>query len=432
VNFENLNIITPKRVRRRPSGWDVFFPYYAGYPITFASKILQSAPLKPGARIFDPWNGSGTTTAAAIELGLTGIGVDLNPVMVVISRARLLQSAEADVLAPLAKEIVAQAASSGFVAVPNEPLAAWFDDDTSAAIRGVEAVIRKFLVGALTLPSQGGSLDQISPVAATLYVALFVVCRDLSIVFRSSNPTWLKMPRVPGDRQGMCPNEIYRLYQEVVDRMALSLECLFDKANEGSVHASLHLGDSVDKSVDDRSIDFVLTSPPYCTRLDYTSATRIELAILHSLLKDDVPALSRQMIGSIRVPNRKVDRQDSWGPKCHSLLDQIKCHPSKASSGYYYKTNLDYFDKMARSIGRISDALKEDGCAVMVVQDSYYKEVHNDLPAIVTEIGELTGLRLGRRDDFIIRTTLAATHAHASKYVRPRGAVETVLCFQKS
>ena len=28
------------------------------------------------------------------------------------------------------------------------------------------------------------------------------------------------------------------------------------------------------------SVDFVLTSPPYCTRIDSTAATRIELAVL--------------------------------------------------------------------------------------------------------------------------------------------------------
>ena len=37
--------------------------------------------------ILDPWNGSGTTTYAASQLGYTSRGLDLNPVMNIVARA---------------------------------------------------------------------------------------------------------------------------------------------------------------------------------------------------------------------------------------------------------------------------------------------------------------------------------------------------------
>ena len=106
-------------------------------------------------------------------------------------------------------------------------------------------------------------------------------------------------------------------------------------------------------------------------------------------------------------------------------------HPSKASGGYYYKTHLDYFDKMARSLSRVTTALKPGGRAVFVVQDSYYKEIHNDLPQIVKEMGGKHGLKLSKRKDFHLRS-MSDINPGRKNYERPSGATESVLCFIKT
>ncbi|HEY4069187.1 MAG TPA: DNA methyltransferase, partial [Burkholderiaceae bacterium] len=56
---------------------DRLFPYYAGYSKRFAVNFLRSLELAPSSVVFDPWNGSGTTTRAASELGLHAVGCDL-------------------------------------------------------------------------------------------------------------------------------------------------------------------------------------------------------------------------------------------------------------------------------------------------------------------------------------------------------------------
>ena len=71
---KRLRIISPKRNKRLQTGWEGFFPYYAGYPEFFARELLQSAKLASGAVVLDPWNGSGTTTYTATSLGLAGQG----------------------------------------------------------------------------------------------------------------------------------------------------------------------------------------------------------------------------------------------------------------------------------------------------------------------------------------------------------------------
>lgn len=94
-------------------------------------------------------------------------------------------------------------------------------------------------------------------------------------------------------------------------------------------------------------------------------------------------------------------------------------------------THLDYFDKMERSIEQITSVLKQKGQAILVVQDSYYKDIHNDLPSMIAEIGEGHGLTLGRREDFHLRRSMSGINPHTRLYKRSPGAIESVLCFHK-
>ena len=171
-----LQILSPKRNKRLQTGWEGFFPYYAGYSELFARELLQSAKLPRHAVVLDPWNGSGTTTYTASALGLSSIGIDLNPVMIVVARARLLPPSEADHLRPLAATILSHARAAPPTLAPDDPLLGWFDLATASFIRGLEQNIRRSLVGNMTKSPDGVHLDRISGTAATLYVALFAAC----------------------------------------------------------------------------------------------------------------------------------------------------------------------------------------------------------------------------------------------------------------
>lgn len=83
--------------------------------------------------VLDPWNGSGTTTAVARQLGIRASGFDLNPALVVIANGRLLGKDVAPSIAPLARDILshAQSLTSEQVDSHPDPLATWFDEATT-------------------------------------------------------------------------------------------------------------------------------------------------------------------------------------------------------------------------------------------------------------------------------------------------------------
>ena len=429
--FDALSICSPKRNTRAQSGWEGFFPYYAGYSEAFARSLLESASLPEDAVVLDPWNGSGTTTYAASLLGLTSCGFDLNPVMIVVARARLLSPSEADSIEPLAKELVRLAKSDSEPFDDNEPLSLWFTKETAALLRSIERNIRQQLVGAMTITPFGTKLDQISGLAATFYVALFTVCRELVAPFLCSNPTWLRRPRSGERKIDVRRDLVEDKLVTNLSGMALALANRRDLLSPDPGACEVRLTDTTSTALPPGSVDLILTSPPYCTRIDYTAATRIELAVLAPLGQATPEELGRQMIGSTRVPMREVEICSSWGQRCFDFLEALRNHPSKASSGYYYKTHLDYFDKMAKSLRNLICAIKRGGSAIFVVQDSYYKEIHNDLPAIITEIVEAHGLRKCRREDFRMSRSMSGINRHTRLYKRSPGSLEAVLCFSK-
>jgi DNA methylase len=427
-DFDKFKIVSPKRTRGELTGWEGFFPYYAGYPEVFAHELLQSADLPKSSRVLDPWNGSGTTTFAASKLMLNAIGVDINPVMAIVARARTLPPSEADSLASLSRELLAKAARDK-ISIADDPLENWFGPLTSNWIRSLERSITSSLVSNHTQAT--GEIHAISALAATYYVALFALCRELASKFQTSNPTWLKVPlqgqrRASSDRCKMADR-----FATLVENMAMALTPRNAKAADAPM-VELLVADTAGSLNLRGKFDFVLTSPPYCTRIDYTAATRLQLAVLAPMLTIGKAELSQRMLGSIRVPTREIMPNPQWGATCNAFLNAVKDHPSKASSGYYYKTHVDYFEKMHRSLGNITSAMKAKGAAVLVVQDSYYKEVRNDLPLIITEMAAAHGLRLRRRQDFHLSKTLAGSHPHSKYYRKSFGAVEAVLCFENS
>ncbi|WP_332302531.1 DNA methyltransferase [Rhizobium sp. GR12] len=427
--MQGLTILSPKRDRRVQKGWEAFFPYYAGYPEIFVDGILRSAGLNPGSVVLDPWNGSGTTTSIAARHGFRSIGYDLNPVMVVIARARLLPASEADALEPILQQILDGVRRDRKVST-DDPLANWFHQETVADLRSLERSIRKRLVGKLTLGPSGVNLGYLSSIAAAFYVALFAVSRSMLSSFQSTNPTWVRVAKTDQDKLLIKRRVIYDQFKKYMYGMIDELSRSSNGNARDLAATEIAIADSRQCKAGTGVVDLVLTSPPYCTRIDYTAATRVELAILGPFCSVNGSDLSRDMVGSIRVPQADIEVDEKWGETCCHFLRDVKDHPSKASSGYYLKTHLDYFNKMATSMRAIREALKEKGQAILVVQDSFYKELHNDLPTILSEMGSSFDLKLRRREDFNVRRSMSGLNPSSRNYSRKSGAVESVLCFE--
>lgn len=431
--FPNLVVQNPKNVASNRLGRASWYPYYAGFSHNFAHTLLASTKLPSDAVIIDPWNGSGTTTAAAIELGYSAHGYDLNPVMTIVAKARTLCKREKSSLWPIAVDIVNKAKNTDFQVVANDPLLTWLDSDSAAGLRKIEKVLQSLLVdhGTYKLLTENERINSLSDLAAFFYTALFRSVRVILRPFFTSNPTWVKRPKDSETRLRQPLGAILDIFAAEVRFMiaAIEQETINEQRTNGTARIKVASSDAI--PVADTFVDFALTSPPYCTRIDYAVATMLELAILGFEYRGNFQTLRKNLIGTSTVPESVADPSIKWGPTCNAFLKNLASHKSKASYTYYYKNHVQYFDAIYRSLAELQRILKPRGACAIVVQDSFYKELHNDLPQIFIEMTKANNLILKQRVDFGLRRTMAGINPAVRQYRQGFGATESVLYFTK-
>ena len=390
---------------------------------------MSSPQLQNHDLILDPWNGAGTTTTIGSSLGKCCTGLDLNPVMVIVAKARLLSAAEKPSVAPLAHDIISKA-REGVILADDDPLSLWFRQAAAQRLRAIERAIYRLLISPKDNDSMHGeAVNRLSSLAAFFYTALFRSVRSLVSLCQTSNPTWIKRPAAR-DRLVIQTRTIDRQFVSEVNWMSQRLE-VHQNTIDNHIASTVTLGSSSALPLTDGSVGLVLASPPYCTRIDYAVATRPELATL-GYDEDAFDRLRRKLIGTTTVEQSCPTTSADWGTACGQFLNAVRNHRSRASATYYLKSHAQYFQQLYASIKELKRVLGPSGACLLVVQDSYYKEVHNDLPRVVLEMAENVGLQPMRRVDFNIDSTLARVNPGTRAYRTTFNTTESVLCLQPS
>lgn len=413
-----MNFVNPK-VSPGTDPVDEWYRYYAGYSAAFVNQVISEA-VTDASVILDPWNGTGTTTVVAANRKIEALGFDINPAMVVVSRARLLDKGVSASIDALADDIIAHATP---VKITEEPLLFWFNKRASASIRGLQASTHRLLVDSSSRPfSVLSAVAGMSTLASFFYTALFRTIRLLIEPVSGTNPTWWKRLE---ENKRLRPKDdlIFECFRQVAIDLSKGLHRVnFD------VETTIRVGNCRQLPVEDNLVDAVISSPPYCTRIDYGVSTRPELAILGASEKD-IKALRDSMVGTPTVTG-DFGLDELWGRKASSFLSQVMKHESKASSSYYLKYFRQYYSGMWDSLGELRRVIKPGGKAVLVVQDNHYKEVRNDAPGILMEMANLKGFERASRHDFTVSNNRASMNPRAKKYRKKAKAVESVIVLQ--
>lgn len=404
---------------------DAWYPYYASYSSAFVVDVLTELNLSTEKTILDPWNGSGTTTATACRNGFPAVGYDRNPAMLMIAKARTMTGVNGSVQS-LCNELIRRAQSSPAQYNYDELLNVWLKPEATNVFRSLDCAVRTLLVDTNPERLIKYREDQVSEVAAFFYVALFNTIRESVRIFTSSNPTWVKLPSDEKNRLIIPSEQIYALFQ----KHALLMQSALALSNYGKLRVPVvDVASSEKIPLRDDSVDAVISSPPYCTRIDYVKATLPELAIL-GYTQAETNLLRREMIGSPTISTHLPEQTHQWGRTCNLFLDQVRKHPSKASESYYLKTFLQYFDASFRSLSEINRVLAPKSLCILVIQDSYYKDVHNDLPKVYAEMGKTLGWSKVSDRKFSVLKNMANINQKVAYYRGSAKTTESVLLFK--
>jgi hypothetical protein len=420
--FGSVLLRSPKLENKAHRAW---YQYYAGYSPAFVEDALNRLGVSAESYVLDPWNGSGTTTAVASALGVRSVGFDINPVLVIVGRGRLLAPDVLESMRPLACELVEIAKGIRARTSP-DPLESWLSRRSALSFRRLERSIRRALVD----PDDADvELDygHVSTLAAFYYTALFETLRDSLSAFLTSNPTWVRQRRHDEHGVVVSSSDVTGGFLRHVDRLAT----LLARADHEPAEASVEHATATQLPLKDRSVSTILSSPPYLTRIDYVMATLPELALLgHTPAGDAVADLRSGSLGSPLTLKSETDTE-SLPKDVQTLLNRISQHTSKASATYYARYYTRYFTNLFESLHELSRVATPAAKMSLVVQDSYYKEIHIDLPALVTSLVQSLGWAHTDQVNFRQQRTKAAINTRARKYRTETSATESVLFFKR-
>ncbi len=139
--------------------------------------------------------------------------------------------------------------------------------------------------------------------------------------------------------------------------------------------SDIRIGSSTEIELLENSVDLVLTSPPYCTRIDYGIAILPELALFSVDVDEECDAIRRSLMRTTTVP-KTIEFSDNLGTQ------------------------------------------------------SYYKEIHCNLPEILSEMAYGVGFKLIDNIMFRSKQNMVNVNTKSKNYRSKNIAIESVLVFK--
>ncbi|MFT3786385.1 MAG: DNA methyltransferase [Tepidisphaeraceae bacterium] len=382
-------------------------PYKGKFYPQLAKALLRLAGTRPGARVFDPFCGSGTTLLEAYLNGMESHGCDLHPLAAKIARAKLgvleldpdlFQDATQTLMQMVEKAPKVLPGELGqFAEGAHEEIASWF----------APPVVRKvnWLLGTIRTVSSGILRDYFEVILSSLI-------RQIS----HQDPTDLRIrrrkePLQDADALGMFVAALRSQTERVEQFWSIRgyAPCRFRAGTVVEGDARLWTTMST-AGVSDGSVDVVLTSPPYATALPYIDTDRLSLLTLFGLNAADRKPLEFGLTGSREIERREragIDAQLEDGAK-FDLPDSVvrfarsvKLKMGEREVGFRRQNTpallLRFFRDMAAIMSNVARALRPGGDAFIVMGDNYTSNGAEtiDVPTtrVVREISEHCGLQ---------------------------------------
>ncbi len=423
----NSSLVSAKRTKNERAGVHAWHPYYAGYAESFVESSINYLNLKKTDVVLDPWNGSGTTALVANRKFIRTLGFDVNPVMNIFSNAKtgVILEHEATIEKSV-KLIIKKLNSQKLLELDvDDPLLDFMSESLCTVTRTTFSLIK-----AIELNSQAwsNSLESkmkekvfVNPFSDFLLACLFISARSAAGYSGGSNPTWVKAlqkkPEISTERFTL-------LFSESAKAMIKDLKLSSIVPIKNILHMATD-GDSRSLKVKTSSIDAVITSPPYLTRIDYAISTGPELLILSD--RKFLRKTRELTMGAPVIVDKSISVEDQWGEKCKKLLSAVSEHPSKAARSYYLPNMLQYFNDAWYSIMEIKRVLKRGGKALIVVQSSYFKEHEIPLGEIYLEMAVNLNMdaKIAYRD--VVRGHMAHVNTKSNQYKKDKTFYEDVV-----
>ncbi len=352
---------------------------YHSYPAKFIPQLARSLIndfTEKNDFIWDPFCGSGTLNVEALRTGRNSIGSDVNPISIIISKAKTT---------PLDTKILSKYKSklfdliktntirndrhyidSGILNGNYNELKAWFPDSHLLELAHILSSIKK-------LNNHKSAYRN------------FSLCCLSSILKKTS--FWLdasiKLQKDP-DKE---PQHPIPCFEQHFSRMEKANEKFCQEINGTNVNTALlkrnakHILPKEYRN----NIDHVITSPPYLVSYEYSDLFRLSTYLFY--YQNDYMKFKTSFIGT------KLNKNVNVGLKDEIVKFNIIYSDKENISGWE-KSILNYYLEMNSFIRNVKKHLKEHGNFILIVGDTTMRSVYIPNAFILSEIAKHFGFTL--------------------------------------
>lgn len=360
-------------------GRDSVHPFPARMAPGIALEVISRA--RKSLRVLDPMAGSGTVIALARLKRHRAIGIDIDPLAVLISKV-WTTAVKAEEVKFKAREVLARArkifaSTRQREAYPSRSdretrqfVAYWFDGYARRQLASLSIAIARVRN------------------EATRNVLLCALSR-LIITKQSGASLAMDLSHSrPHKAFRRAPVKPFRKFLVAVDHVAEN--CVDKKRGDRGPATRVHLGDARNLPVQDASIDLVVTSPPYLNAIDYIRCSKFSLVWMGYR----IPDLRKVRAGSVGTETAQNGRQND--DEIQAIISDLKLKPKLGLHDEAVLTR--YIEDMRRAMHEVARVLAPGGKAVYIIGENTVRGTYIRTSHIISAIAQLSGLRIeGRR-----------------------------------
>lgn len=384
-----------------------WFKYREGFSRDLVKYCLDYANVNAGDNVIDPFAGTGATLFTASEKGCNGIGIELLPVGSFFMNFRQLIANQGPQILMQSISLLREQKWKDFEPKWKFPHLRITDGAFPAQ---TEFEMCQFKTWLDSVPSDVGKV---------LDFILFSVLEEISFTRKDGQYLrWDYRANRSRGKSSFNKGEVLS-FQEAIDAKASRIEAdITDSSNEmsllfrtdktiinpGSIQIVTGSNFESLSHIDGKSIDFALTSPPYCNRYDYTRTYALELAYLGAG-ESEIRKL-RQDLLTCTVENREksfefIDPEVIKQAKLNfasstamlAILNflQEEVEQRRLNNSGILTMVKGYFLESAVHIIQMSKLIRPGGYYIMVNDNVQYNGLPIPVDCLLSELAEKSG-----------------------------------------
>jgi len=343
---------------------------------------------KIGDLVLDPMVGSGTTLVEAKIHKRNSIGFDIDPLACLISRTKskfisdkVIEKAYLAVMNKTNKDILLLQKKTKSLALIKRAASPEFPNIDYWFTKGVQEKLALLSFHINNTKMNNKVRDFLWVAFSGIILTKVSVANARDIIH--SRHHFLKHQDEP---------DVLVKFERRILKMRKQMREFGQLCGDLKIQVNVRAGDSRSLPIKNNSIDFIFTSPPYATALDYPRAHFLAVSWMQSALGVDIKKYKQTgevYIGSERGKTQEKIYDTKLGITAQSVIAQLNGIDNRKS-----RLVERYFHDMACVISEMNRVLKPNKYVVIVVCPSHIRKIEIPTHKVFTEIASSLGMKL--------------------------------------